>query len=155
MAITCIKLFINPTMHVKVMGRTRTGITVALAQNLSTGCVRALWPSIMVLVCDTPSCHVDHLWQINFISRYALCRGFAPPTLPIHTGQTLYTLPPFHGGSIIKGAVLLKALCGGIHVWYIYSYFNCLTCMLIDKYCFDFLPPALTLYKQSGRKIIK
>ena len=34
MIIICAKLFLNPTMHNKVMGRTRTGFTEVYAQSL-------------------------------------------------------------------------------------------------------------------------
>ena len=36
--IICAKLFSNPTMHNKVMGRTRTGSTEVNAQSLSVDC---------------------------------------------------------------------------------------------------------------------
>ena len=35
MIIICANLFLNPTMHNKVMGRTRTGFTEVYAQSLS------------------------------------------------------------------------------------------------------------------------
>ena len=35
MIIICAKLFLNPIMHNKVMGRTRTGFTEVYAQSLS------------------------------------------------------------------------------------------------------------------------
>ena len=38
MIIICAKLFSNPTMHNKVMGRTRTVSTEIYAQNLSADC---------------------------------------------------------------------------------------------------------------------
>ena len=38
MIIVCAKLFTNPTMHIKVMGRTRTGFTEVYAQTLSANC---------------------------------------------------------------------------------------------------------------------
>ena len=38
MMIICAKLFLNPTMHKKVMGRTRTGFTEVYAQSLSADC---------------------------------------------------------------------------------------------------------------------
>ena len=38
MIIICAKLFLNPTMHNKVMGRTRTGFTEVYAQSLSADC---------------------------------------------------------------------------------------------------------------------
>ena len=34
----CAKLFLNPTMHNKVMGRTQTGFTEVYAQSLSVDC---------------------------------------------------------------------------------------------------------------------
>ena len=64
MIIICAKLFLNPTMHYKVMGRTRTGFTEVYAQSLSTDCDLDLSPSDMVLVRDTSSCHDDQLCQI-------------------------------------------------------------------------------------------
>ena len=65
------KLFLNSTMHNKVMGLTRTGSTEVYAQSLSADCDLNLWPSDMVLVRDTLSCHDDHLCQIIFKSHYA------------------------------------------------------------------------------------
>ena len=38
MMIICAKLFLNPTMHNKVMGRTQTGFTEVYAQSLSADC---------------------------------------------------------------------------------------------------------------------
>ena len=38
MMIICAKLFLNPTMHYKVMGRTRTGLIEVLRQSLSANC---------------------------------------------------------------------------------------------------------------------
>ena len=38
MMIICAKLFSNPTMHNKVMGRTRTGFNEVYAQSLSADC---------------------------------------------------------------------------------------------------------------------
>ena len=38
MMIICVKLFLNPTMHNKVMDRTRTGFTEVYAQSLSADC---------------------------------------------------------------------------------------------------------------------
>ena len=38
MIIICAKLFINPTMHDKVMGGTQTGFTAAYAESLSVDC---------------------------------------------------------------------------------------------------------------------
>ena len=66
------KLFSNPTMHNKVMSRTRTGFTEVYAQSLSGDCDLDLWPtcSDMVLVRDTSSYHYDHLCQIIFKSHH-------------------------------------------------------------------------------------
>ena len=58
-------------MHNKVMGRTQTGFTEVYAQSLSAEFDLDLWPSDMVFVCDTSSCHDDHLRQILFKSHYA------------------------------------------------------------------------------------
>ena len=66
------KLFSNSAMQNKVMGRTRTGSTEVYAQKLSAECDLDLWPSDMVLVGNTLSCHDDHLCQISFKSYYAL-----------------------------------------------------------------------------------
>ena len=38
MIIICAKLFSNPTMHNKVMGRTQTGFTEVYGQSLSADC---------------------------------------------------------------------------------------------------------------------
>ena len=61
MIIICAKLFLNPAMHNKVMGRTRTGFTEVYAQSFSADCDLDLFPSDMVLVRDTLSYHDDHL----------------------------------------------------------------------------------------------
>ena len=61
MIIICAKLFLNPAMNNKVMDRTRTDITEVYAQSLSADCDLDIWPSDMVLVCDTSSRHDDHL----------------------------------------------------------------------------------------------
>ena len=74
MMIICAKLFSNPTMHNKVMGRTRTGFTEVYAQSLSVDCVLDLCPSDMVLVRDILSCHDDHLCHIIFKTHYAYQR---------------------------------------------------------------------------------
>ena len=66
MIIICAKLFSNPIMHNKVMGRTRTGLSEVYAQSLSADCDLDRSPSDMILVRDTLSCH--HLCQIIFES---------------------------------------------------------------------------------------
>ena len=71
MIIICAKLFSNPTMHNEVMGRTRTGLTEVHAQSLSADCDLDFRPSDMILICDTSSCHDDHLCQIIFRSHHA------------------------------------------------------------------------------------
>ena len=43
MTIICAKSFLNPTMHNKVMGRTRTGFTEVYAQSLSLTFELATW----------------------------------------------------------------------------------------------------------------
>ena len=58
-------------MHNKVMGRTQTGTTEVYAQSFSVECDLDLWPSGMVLVRVTSSCHDDNLYQIIFKSHYA------------------------------------------------------------------------------------
>ena len=60
MVIICAKLFSNPTMHNKVMGRTQTGFIEAYAQKVSANCDLDLLPSGMVLVLNTLSCHANH-----------------------------------------------------------------------------------------------
>ena len=50
--IICAKLFLNPTMHNKVIGRSQTGTTEIYAQSLSVDRDLDLRPSDMVLVCD-------------------------------------------------------------------------------------------------------
>ena len=59
--IICAALFLNPTMHYKVMGLTRTGFTEVYAQSLSTNCDLDLRPSDTVLVRDTLSCYDNFL----------------------------------------------------------------------------------------------
>ena len=60
MIIICAKLFSNPTMHNKVMGRKRTGFTEVYAQSLNADCDLDLSPSDMVLFHDILSCYDDH-----------------------------------------------------------------------------------------------
>ena len=68
MMIICAKLFLNPTMHNKVMGRTRTGFTEVYAQSLCVDCDLGPRLSDMILVGDMSSCHDNHLCQIIFKS---------------------------------------------------------------------------------------
>ena len=58
------KLFLNSTMHNKVMGRTSTGFTEVYAHSLRADCDLDLWPSDMVLVRDTSS-FVPYYFQIQ------------------------------------------------------------------------------------------
>ena len=51
-------------MNNKVMVPTRTGFIEVYAQGLSEDCDLNLYPSDMVLVHDTLSCHDDHLCQL-------------------------------------------------------------------------------------------
>ena len=78
------QIILNPTMHFKVMGRTRTGFTEVYAQSLSADCDFELWPNDMVLVRDTSSCHNDHLCQIIFKS-YHVQLMYGPNTILEHT----------------------------------------------------------------------
>ena len=55
-------------MHNKVMSKTQTGFTEVYPQSLSADCDLDFWPSGMVFVRDTSSCHDDHLGQIIFKS---------------------------------------------------------------------------------------
>ena len=55
-------------MHNKVMGRTQTGFTEVYAYSLSADCDRDLWPSKMIFVRHTLSCHDNYLCQIIFKS---------------------------------------------------------------------------------------
>ena len=82
--IICAKLFSNPTMHNKVMCRTRTGFTEVYAQNLSADCDLDRWPSDMVLVRDTSSFHDDHTCQIIFESHHVRL-SYGPDTILEHT----------------------------------------------------------------------
>ena len=61
MMIICAKLFLDPTMHNKIMGRTRTGFTEAYAQRLRVDCDLDLSRSDMVLARDTLSCHDEQM----------------------------------------------------------------------------------------------
>ena len=98
MMIICAKLFTNLTMHSKVMSRTRTEFTEVYAKSLSADCDIDLWPSDMVLVLDTLSCHDGHLCQIIFKSQHVRL-GYGPDTIleytntHTRTGYTLYALP--------------------------------------------------------------
>ena len=71
MMIICAKLFLNPTMHNKVMGLTRTGFTEVYTQSLSADCDLDLQPSDMFFFHDTLSCHDNYLCQISFNSHHA------------------------------------------------------------------------------------
>ena len=84
MMIICAKLLSNPIMYNKVMGRTRTGFTEVFAKSLSADCDLDLWPSDMVLVRNTSSCHDDHLCQIIFKSHHVRL-SFGPDTILEYT----------------------------------------------------------------------
>ena len=88
--IICAKLFWNPTVHNKVMGRTRTGFTEVYAQSLSADCDLDLWPSDMVLFRDTSSCHDDHLCQIIFKSHHVRL-SYGPDTILEYTNTYTHT----------------------------------------------------------------
>ena len=90
MMIICAKLFSNPTMHNKVMSRTQTGFTEVYAQSLSADCDLDLWPSHMVLVCDTSSCHDDHLCQIIF-KCHLVQLSYGPDMILEYTNTHIYT----------------------------------------------------------------
>ena len=78
----CAKLISNPTMHDKVVGRTRTGFTQVYAQSLSAYCDLDLWPSNMVIVHNTFSCP-DHLCLIIYKSHHTWQRyGFSLKSVP-------------------------------------------------------------------------
>ena len=68
MMVICAKLFLNPSMHNKDIGRTRTGFTEVNAQSLNADCDLDLWPSDMIFVRDTSSCHDNHLCHFFFNS---------------------------------------------------------------------------------------
>ena len=78
------KLFLNPTMHNKVTGRTRTGFTEVYAQCLSVHCDLVLLPIDKVLVRDTSSRHDDHLYQIVFKS-HNVRQSYGPNTIMKYT----------------------------------------------------------------------
>ena len=84
MIIICAKLFLNPTMHYKVEGQTRTGFTEVYAQRLSSDCDLDLLPSDMVLVSDTLSCHDEYLCQVIFKSHHVWL-SYCPDTILEHT----------------------------------------------------------------------
>ena len=113
MEVICAKLVLNPTMHNKVMGRTRTYFMEVYAQSLKANRDLDLLPSDMVFVCDTSSCHDNYLCKIIFQSHHVrLSNGpdtileRTPPPPHTHRGKTLYALPPFYGGGI-------KIICRG------------------------------------------
>ena len=64
--IICAQLFLNPLCITKLWVGQKTGSTEVYAQSLSADCDLNLWPSNMVYVHDTSSCHDDHLCQIIF-----------------------------------------------------------------------------------------
>ena len=71
-------------MHNKGMGRTRTGVTEVYAQSLIADCVLDLWPSDMVIVHNTSTCHDDHLCQIIFKSHHVQL-SYGPDMILEHT----------------------------------------------------------------------
>ena len=71
-------------MHKKVMGLTRTSFTEVYAQSLSADSDLDLWPSNMVLVRHTSSCHDDHLCQIIFKSHHVRL-SYGPGTILDYT----------------------------------------------------------------------
>ena len=83
MIIICAILFSNPTMHNKVMGPKRTAFTEVYAQSLSADCNLDLRPHDMILVCNTSSCHADHLCKKYF--QIPLCiRSYESDTNRFH-----------------------------------------------------------------------
>ena len=79
------------------------GLTEVYAQSLSADCDLDLWPSNMVLVCNTYSCHDDRLCQIVFKS-YHVRLSYGLDTILEHTTThwqgKLYAFPPIHDGDI-------------------------------------------------------
>ena len=71
-------------MHKKVIGRARTGFTEVYAQSLSADCDLDLWPSDMVLICDTSFCHDDYLCRIIFKSHHVRL-GYGPDKILEYT----------------------------------------------------------------------
>ena len=75
-------------MYNKVMGRTGTGFTDVYAQSVSVSvsadCDLDLRPSDIVLICETSSCHDDHLCQIIFKSHH-VGLTYGPDTILEHT----------------------------------------------------------------------
>ena len=59
-------------------------VSLVYAQSLSADCDLHLWPSDMVLVPDTSSCHDDHLCQIIFKSHHVRL-SYGPDTILEHT----------------------------------------------------------------------
>ena len=90
MIIIFAKLFLNPTMHNKVMGRTRTGFTQVYAQSLSADCDLNLWPSEMVLFRDISTCHDDLLCLMTFKSHHVRL-SYGPNTILEHTNIHTHT----------------------------------------------------------------
>ena len=84
------------------MGWTRSGFTEVYAQSLSADRDLDLWPSKMVLVCDTSSCHDDlvivlscHLCQIIFKSHHVRLSS-DPDTILEHTHTYSLSLSHTH-----------------------------------------------------------
>ena len=97
-------------MHDKVMRQTRTSFTEVYAQSLSVDCDLGLWPSNMVLVRYTSSCHNDNLCWIIFKSCH-VGLSYGPVTILEHTNINTHTHaqgklykcicpPQFHGRGI-------------------------------------------------------
>ena len=88
MMIICAKLFLNPYMHNKVMGRTRTGFTEVDAQSLSADC--DLDFDLVIFLFVTHRRHDDHLCHIIFKSDY-VCPSYGPDTILEYTNTLTHT----------------------------------------------------------------
>ena len=79
MIISCAKLFSNPTMHNKVMGRTQTGSTEVLTFDLATWFLFATHRLVMIIICaklfSNPTMHskVMGRTQTGSTEVYAQC----------------------------------------------------------------------------------
>ena len=90
----CAELFLNPTMHDKVMGRTATGFTEVYAQSLNaicdlylaTGFLLAIHHLVMMIICVSLFLKPHCVWQSYGLDtnwfHLSLCSKFKWGVLP-------------------------------------------------------------------------
>ena len=112
MMIICAKSFLNPTMHNKVMGRTRTGFTEVYAQSLSTTVTLILNLATWFLFATHCLVFKFHLVRLSYGPDQILEQTDTHIDTQTHGQVRLYALSPFQGGDM-----KIKMSSAAIFVW--------------------------------------